>query len=162
MRANRKQNQGKTKAKLGKSKERQNTPRRKLKAAHDKHLAPFWAILEPSWNRHGTSLAILEQFWNDLSASWPDLPIFGLSWISLEQFWRFLDPFMCILWSSWGRLGLFWGHLGSILIHSGAILSHLRTILGSSGAILGLSWGCFGLLGAILGHLGSILGPRAF
>ena len=36
----------------------------------------------------------------------------GRPWTIFEQFWRFLGPFMCILGSSWERLGLFWGHLG--------------------------------------------------
>ena len=72
-------------------------------------LGPCWGhlevILEPSWDIFGYLGAILER-------SWPNLPILGLSWTILEQFWRFLGPFMCILGSSWERLGLFWGHLG--------------------------------------------------
>ena len=83
----------------------------------------------PSWNRHGTSLAILEQFWSDLGPSWPNLPILGLSWSNFG--------------ASWGHLCVSWGLLGSVLAYSGAIL----TILGD----LMPSWG---YLGAILGYLG--------
>ena len=61
-----------------------------------------------------------------LERSWPILAQLAHFGAILEEFWRFLGPFMCILGSSWERLGLFWAHLGPSWDHLrlfGAILA---------------------------------------
>jgi len=46
----------------GKTKKREDNPRRKPKTAEDKYLSPCWAILRASWDHFGASLAILNDF----------------------------------------------------------------------------------------------------
>jgi len=105
-----KESKGNTKANR---RQKQRRSKSKAKAKQKQRKSEAKANQKQSKGKAKAKLtAILEQFWSDLGPSWPNLPILGLSWTILEQCSRFLGPFMCILGSSWGRLGPFWGHVG--------------------------------------------------
>ena len=109
--------------------ERQDSPRRKFKVTHDKHLAPSWTI-------SSKFRAILAH----LGPTCPSWSYLGPSWSNFGVFW--------------GHLCVSWGLLGSVLVHFWAILGHLRTILG----YLGPSWGYLGAVLGYLGPSWAILG----